>query len=77
MDGAELAEKRQKSLEETEREDQEEFGVTLTGDTFSWFYGCSGLSAVGAGCGGTCPWCTESHYDDPESKSFASFWAID
>ena len=56
------------------KEDQEEFGVSLAGDAFSWFYGCSGLLVVGGGCGGTCPWCTESHYDDPERKSFLSFW---
>ena len=74
MDGAELIDRRRRSEEETAREDQFEFGVSLAGDAFSWFYGCSGLLVAGGGCGGTCPWRTESHYDDPERKSFLSFW---
>ena len=74
MDGAELIDRRRRTAEETADEDQAEFGVSLAGDTFSWFYGCSGLLVAGGGCGGTCPWCTESHYDDPERKSFLSFW---
>ena len=72
-----MAERRRLTAEQTAEEDREEFGVSLSGDAFSWFYGCSGLAVVGGGCGGTCPWCTESHYEDPEQKVSGPFWIED
>jgi hypothetical protein len=43
-------------------------------DAFAWFFGCTGFGSVSQGCGGTCPVCTGSHYEDPEDIIPDVYW---
>jgi hypothetical protein len=60
-------------------EDDKESGEPLwesdgTTDAFAWFYGCVGIERVAQGCMGSCPWCTQSHYQTERDRVPDVYW---
>ena len=73
MDGSDTVD-RQRQRQDGEGDDGYYPYVDYTDSWSAWFSGCTELREAGAGCGGTCHWCTGPHYDQPDEEVPLTFW---